>query len=222
MASTGRLAAAQAALSVLQAALAVAIAVVVRQALWTFTGAWRWAPSWWSRTSADNVCLMTPGSANLCALAYVVVAASLLASCIAVLMQCMSRGRRVGRCCAAADLGLAVVLCAAWLAAAAAATIYGMRADAAGMPRGAARTAVWAMAWVLAGLWALSALAAVAARRAARRSVSETELSGAHTRYSRYNDTPFTDRSSKWKEARSAYLSRGAAPPPASPKHVAP
>ena len=172
------------------------------------------------------------------------------AACPSLSPQCMSRGRRVGRCCAAADLGLAVVLCAAWLAAAAAATIYGMRADAAGMPRGAARTAVWAMAWVLAGLWALSALAAVAARRAARRSVSETELSGergagrawlaaqachlprasarpllsnsyshlstlltpsfspmsaplppsspgAHTRYSRYNDTPFTDRSSK-------------------------
>jgi hypothetical protein len=47
--------------SFMQISVAVAIAVVTRQALWHYSGGWRWAPSWWAVASADNVCLMSPG-----------------------------------------------------------------------------------------------------------------------------------------------------------------
>lgn len=50
-----------------QISVAVAIAIVTRQALWHYSGGWRWAPSWWAATSADNVCLMSPGRRALAA-----------------------------------------------------------------------------------------------------------------------------------------------------------
>ncbi|KAL4419200.1 hypothetical protein ABPG77_000594 [Micractinium sp. CCAP 211/92] len=197
-------------LALLQIGAAVAIAVVVRQGLWTIVGGWHWAPSWWSHTSGQNVCLMTPGGANLCAFAYVVVAVGLAASTAAMLTQCFSRGGRgSGRCCAALDLCIATLAAPWWLVAAVIATVYGVRADQAGVPHQGARTAVWSLAWVLTGLWLLSALVAVATHRACR-GLSETELSASlagGSRYARYNDTPFNDRASKWREAKAAYLS---------------
>ncbi|KAL4422271.1 hypothetical protein ABPG75_008468 [Micractinium tetrahymenae] len=197
-------------LAMLQIGAAVAIAVVVRQGLWSFVGGWRWAPSWWSHTSDQNVCLMTPGGANLCAFAYVVVAVGLAASTAALLTQCFSRGgRSSGRCCAALDLFIAALLVPWWFTAAVIATVYGVRADSANVPHQGARTAVWALAWAQTGLWLLSVLVALATRRACRR-VSETELTASlagGSRYARYNDTPFNDRSSKWRDAKAAYLS---------------
>lgn len=40
-----------------------------------------------------------------------------------------------------------------WIAAATAATVYGVRADNANVPQHDARTAVWAMGWSEVGLW---------------------------------------------------------------------
>ncbi|KAL4422273.1 hypothetical protein ABPG75_008470 [Micractinium tetrahymenae] len=121
-------------------------------------------------------------------------------------------GRSSGRCCAALDLFIAALLVPWWFTAAVIATVYGVRADNANVPHQGARTAVWALAWAQTGLWLLSVLVALATRRACRR-VSETELTASlagGSRYARYNDTPFNDRSSKassWRDAKAAYLS---------------
>jgi hypothetical protein len=107
---------------------------------------------------------------------------------------------------------------ARWIAAATTATVYGVRADNASVPQHDARTAVWAMGWSEVGLWGLSTILAFVSRRAAKRRMSETELSATlsegEKRYSRfdsgnrYGDTPFTNRSSKWREARDSYKQR--------------
>ncbi|KAI7838643.1 hypothetical protein COHA_007570 [Chlorella ohadii] len=207
-------------LALLQIALSVAIAVVVSEVLWTWKGNFNWNPSWWSHTSANNVCLMTTGGTNLCAFTYVVIAVSLAASVFLLITQLFSRGRG-RRCCGCCEGWLSLLLTCWWIAAATTGTIYGVRADNASVPEHDARTAVWAMGWSEVGLWALSAVLAFASRRAAKRRMSETELtatlSEGEKRYSRfdsgnrYGDTPFANRSSKWREARDSYKQRAEA-----------
>jgi hypothetical protein len=83
---------------------------------------------------------------------------SIALSIFLLIIQCWHVHRAPIRSLALWELGVALLRVAWWVAAAVTATVYGQRADDDGVPKEAARTAVWALAWVNLGLFVLSAL----------------------------------------------------------------
>ncbi|KFM29316.1 hypothetical protein F751_5754 [Auxenochlorella protothecoides] len=127
-------------LAAASAGVSIAVISIIRSSLWFTTGGW-WG-GWWYSTG--SFCYLSTSSANLCSYGYV----------FSKLRPQWSPHNKIE----VLVLGFGTIW---WFPYAVVTTVYGKRADSAGLSQKSERTSVWALAWAAFGLFTLQLVACI-------------------------------------------------------------